>query len=237
MEVVQVSKNFLKYEQVSDDKNKRRSLNNLHFKEQIWPLKDNWVFVSLDEVIEKYADRLDAAAKLSLGLLEAKPKEVAYQQDGANLEKRFATGTDSEAVATAIFKVPFNDAIGNSYEFGDLDIAESFGIKSSSYGNCAMVEREPTGPQLIMIKDFRPYKYVQKGFYFCGIATVAMQLKYETIHRLTQTDAYFKKRSKAKTGFYGYKKLIPVKREDLTLPAMRELLLKYENPCWCKWLN
>jgi hypothetical protein len=176
---------------------------------------------------------------LSLGLIKEKPKEPGYQIDGAYLGKRVKTGTDSEAVSTAMFKIPFNDKLGKSWEFGDPDIENTIGIKSSVHGNCAMVERAPTGPQLLMVKDFRSRRYTpQKGFYFCGIATVAMQLKYETIHRLTDTSAYFKPdKYKPKTGFYGYKKLIPIRREDLTIPAMRELLLKHENPCWCKWLN
>ena len=98
-----------------------------------------------------------------------------------------------------------------------------------------MVEREPTGPQLIMIKDNRRLKSVVNGFYFCGLATVSMQLKYETIHRLTYTDAYYKK-GKPKTGFYGYDKLIPVK-DHLTIEGMKELIMKYESPAWWNWKN
>lgn len=234
MEVIQNSPDFLEFMQTSSAINKRRDVNRLHFEQQVWPLRDRWVFISMEEVKDKYMDKLKDAKELSSDLMTEKPKEMVYKQDGANLAKRFSTGYDSEAVATAIFKTEFNKKVGSSTEFAFPDINNMFGVKSSTYGNCAMVEREPTGPQLIMIKDNRKPKYVDKGFYFCGLATVAMQLKYETVHRLTYTDAYYRK-GKPKTGFYGYDQLIPV-NGCLTLEKMRALIEEHEDRRWWNWL-
>ena len=234
MDFSQTSKEFMEYEQSSLNSSDRREVNTRYFEEKVWPLRHNWYFIPLEEAVEKYSKRLEEAKKLSEGMSKIKPKEAAYKQDGQNLAKRLATGNDSEGLAASIFNAPFNTGKGPSYKFSGLDL-EIFGIKSSSYGNCAMVEKEPIGPQVVMVKNVKGEGGEPPGFYICGLATVWVQLSYVTINRLTYIEAYYKD-GKQKNGFYGYEHLVPV-HNHLTMPKMKSLIREHEHRYWHMWLK
>ena len=235
MELLQVSKTFQEYEQKSSNPDARRKINNKHFKEMIWPLRKNWYFISYDDAINLYVARLKEAEELIAGMMEDKPREENYKEDGNDLLKRLETGEKSESIVAGLYKAKFDFSRGKSKDYHKLDIDDTFGVKSSEYGHCAMVETEPIGPQLIVVKDEKGKYGSPPGFYLCGLATVATQLRYATIHRLTRLSANWKKSSK-KMGFYGYTKLIPV-HKHLTISKMRELIMQYEDRHWWGWLE
>lgn len=215
--------------------NKRRKLNNKHFKEQIWPLKDNWIFISYEEIIKSYSENLDKSEDLSERMLQTKAAEPGYKEDPKDLAKRLATGNTCEAIIASIYKQPYDDSDGPSEKYKKPDIGGVFGVKSSSWGNCALVYQEPLWPELIVVKDFRKLKRITPGIYICGLATTKAQMKYSAIDRMTNTDAYFKK-NYAKTGFFGYSKLIPV-HEALTLPKIKALIRQHEAKRFWMWLK
>jgi hypothetical protein len=145
------------------------------------------------------------------GIIEAKENEGHHKNDGAQEEKRWTTGKESEFVVQNYTGFRFVDtkAYKNSKEAAGPDLIGRCGVKSSSLNNFPVIYRGvPKTPEIIVIK-YAPYK-----FKIAGLFTPEMLMKYQE-DRLVKT--YSLRLKKSAVYHYGVGIKFGPGRENLSM--------------------
>lgn len=138
-------------------------------------------------------------------LVEEKETRLEHANDSRSQEKRQLTGLLGErAVEIALKQKVIEWKIGDSKDFNHPDIQRlNVGVKTVLKGSFPIIFKKNNYPQIFCIRESLKSRVV----WVCGMATAEILNKYqsdELIH-----DKYLRARG-TKTGFYGFKYLIPV---------------------------
>lgn len=138
-------------------------------------------------------------------IVEAKELRKEHTNDSRSQEKRQLTGLLGErAVEIAMKQKVIEWKIGDSKDFNHPDVQRlNIGVKTVLKGSFPIIFKKNNYPQIFCIRESLDSRVV----WVCGMATAEVLNKYqsdELIH-----DKYLRARG-TKTGFYGFKYLIPV---------------------------
>ena len=136
-------------------------------------------------------------------VIKAKSMETLHQKDGDKERKRWFTGVSGELAVENYLKVRFFDwGIGNSHHFNSPDLRKiglNIGIKTVEYGKFPVIHKDSRKPEIIVVKKDNRY-------FICGLAPVPVLNAYQDDELIL--NAKLRARN-VKTGFYGFKHLIP----------------------------
>jgi hypothetical protein len=136
-------------------------------------------------------------------VIQAKANENHHVVDSGMEEKRWTTGFLGEAAVEKFIDTEFIDfSVGssNKYHVSDLKkIGYDCGVKTVEKEKFPVIFRKSYKPEIIVVKQS------DKVFYICGLATVNILNKYQSLDLILSPS--LRKRG-TKTGFYGFHKLI-----------------------------
>ena len=114
-------------------------------------------------IIQCKKSTIETVIDWSKELYEAKKHEHEWIYDGQQAAKRIATGKLSEMIVGHYIKKQFSDwEIGHTSKFTVPDLKPlgiKGGVKSSNYGQVALIKRGETKPQVIVALQNNKYKY------------------------------------------------------------------------------
>lgn len=157
-------------------------------------------------------EQLDKAHTWASKMVSAKSGESHWKVDGRSGGKRQVTGKLGEMAVESLIGRSYVDwEIGsdsNKFNVADLEsIGYRIGVKTVRYGDFPIIPKNIFQPQIIVI-----YREENQTCYICGLADVFTLVS-------NQTDLVVKDRNiirrGTKTGFYGFKDLIPLNKENV----------------------
>lgn len=152
--------------------------------------------------IPKY--KLLMAENYARAVIRQKEKEPHHKIDSGRTYQRFLTGVLGEIAVEEVLNCDIVDwSIGNSdiYNVADLGcIGIDIGVKTVEYGNFPVIHKSIKRPEIINLK------ISNKEILICGVATIGNMLQYRN-DCLIKSPALLRRGTK--TGFYGFKELIP----------------------------
>jgi len=141
-------------------------------------------------------------------IIQRKSVESHHVIDPHNEYKRFYTGLLGEAAVSQFLGVDSLDlTVGSSNEYLKSDLSKiglkNIGIKTSEYWNYPLVSKWPVDAEIINIKTS------DSVVLLCGLATKNILSMYQDDNLVLSP--YLRKRN-VKSGFYGFKSLIPMEK-------------------------
>ena len=169
--------------------------------------------INYDDCVRKYSStfvkiilnnlQIEIVKNFVKKIIKAKKNERHHLVDSSMEEKRWTTGFLGESAVEQFLNINFIDfSIGSSqdYHVSDLKkIGYDCGIKTVEKEKFPVIFRKSYKPEIIVVKQS------DRVFYICGLATVEVLNKYQSIDLILSPS--LRKRG-TKTGFYGFHKLV-----------------------------
>ena len=141
-------------------------------------------------------------------VIKEKLKEKLHQKDGSSEKIRWFTGVSGELAVEKYLGVHFFDwRIGNSEKFNSPDLRKlglNIGIKTVEYGKFPVIHKKSKKPEIIVVKS-------GNRFFICGLASI------DVLNTYQDDDLILAPKLRArnvKSGFYGFKHLLPFSSLD-----------------------
>ena len=181
------------------------------YKEHVADYSDNFFGIRLEEDIVKRVN------KFVVDVIKIKKNEDHHFIDNSQEEKRWKNGFLGEFAVEKFLGQKFVDlTIGSSKKYFIPDLSSlgiDWGIKTVEKGKFPIIFKKSFKDEIIVIKKS------DKEFFICGLATKEILDKYQSDELILSPGL----RSKGtKTGFYGFKHLIPpLKLREMALQKLK----------------